>query len=370
MFRFFKLLDSDLAFFDNLVYSYLAFRGKFKKGASAKAIARHLGVDRTRTLTDALRKLKELGLVEHSDGEWRAVRPEGDNERLFRQPDKLAIKPFWGDRLQFVCPLFLARQKRPGRLTVKQASILCLCRHLEARKQKRFVTPGFVAKRLRIDRKTARAGIAAFRAVFAFNQFFQVKNETQDATKPKAINLPLQKKTLSEAQDRLRRNKLAFSQEKMDDLLEKATRRFDSLKQKYDDYAGDLGSNFLKVIDEAIDTQVRERQRIDNLIGLNVEEANRKTPTDKFVSDAELNWVVTNTYGDNRLQVLKPHHDVIPVRKWWNGLLSEFGFETIDSLLRGIPADANLNRYKFEALLRNGSTDSKEVASLNGQLTS
>jgi hypothetical protein len=66
-----------------LVYSYLAYRSRYGKGASQAEIARQTGLDRGETVAEAVKSLDRMGLVERTGDRIKAIEPAGGNEALF-----------------------------------------------------------------------------------------------------------------------------------------------------------------------------------------------------------------------------------------------------------------------------------------------
>src|SRR5262245_18458618 len=89
-----------LSFPERMIYSWLAWKGKFKAGCAIGSLSRYLGFVRN-TIRSRLAQWARYGLVEKKEGKWFANMPKRETEDWFFYPDKLAHLPLWQQRIQY-----------------------------------------------------------------------------------------------------------------------------------------------------------------------------------------------------------------------------------------------------------------------------
>jgi hypothetical protein len=111
-----------LGFRDLLVYSTLLYRGH-QRGQTKYRLARHTGIQRTRTLPAILDRLLVLGLADNTDGRWAAVVPGQKiiDEWFVAKGDAVAVV----DRLRYNW-IMVPDRAADSPLTSTQAAVLAM----------------------------------------------------------------------------------------------------------------------------------------------------------------------------------------------------------------------------------------------------
>lgn len=162
--------DCRLTFSERLVYSELAYRAKYSRGATKAQLIRNLRLD-PKTIRSAVERLQDRGLACLRGRQWYAQEPSGETIRWFRR--RKTENTSWHSIFAYTLML---KPSKECPLTARQIVLYWLV--VSLRKKKRRVTAAYLSKLMGVAPQTIRNGLDRLVRMDFLDQDFRPKEQT------------------------------------------------------------------------------------------------------------------------------------------------------------------------------------------------